>query len=243
MPRRNLWSQSVPRVALDQRSRKARRWLEQIERLLISRAAVTHSRRQRLVCLCRIEKYGGARSKMYIVGLLALVCAGCNAGASRVVPEPDRITLMDALVSTVDALNAAYEEARKPGNQVIGYYPCTVTAVYNISANGVTNNKIGGGITGGPPGVAISANASAENDLTAMRGNQVTLVFASSLCAPGHGAEAGKAVPAANEKPSAVSKASSGGKVAHANAPPQLGPMPAPVFSPSVRIEQLPQMQ
>jgi hypothetical protein len=60
MPRTNLWSQSVPRVELDQRSREARLRLEQIERLLIPRAAVTHSRLRRLFGLLSVGIYGGA---------------------------------------------------------------------------------------------------------------------------------------------------------------------------------------
>ena len=40
----NLLSKSVPRVELDQRSREARLRIERIERLLVPRAAVTHSR-------------------------------------------------------------------------------------------------------------------------------------------------------------------------------------------------------
>jgi hypothetical protein len=40
----NLLSKSVPRVEIDQRSREARLRIERIERLLVPRAAVTHSR-------------------------------------------------------------------------------------------------------------------------------------------------------------------------------------------------------
>jgi hypothetical protein len=40
----NLLSKSVPRVDIDQRSREARLRIERIERLLVPRAAVTHSR-------------------------------------------------------------------------------------------------------------------------------------------------------------------------------------------------------
>jgi hypothetical protein len=39
----NLLSKSVPRVEIDQRSREARLRIERIERLLLPRAAVTHS--------------------------------------------------------------------------------------------------------------------------------------------------------------------------------------------------------
>lgn len=43
MPRANLWNNSAPRVELDQRARDARLRLEQIERRLAPRAAVTAS--------------------------------------------------------------------------------------------------------------------------------------------------------------------------------------------------------
>ena len=57
MMRTNLWSKSVPRVELDQRSRTARLRLERIDRLLIPRVAVTHSRLRRL--LFSVGIYGG----------------------------------------------------------------------------------------------------------------------------------------------------------------------------------------
>jgi hypothetical protein len=122
-----------------------------------------------------------------------LPLTACLGSANRVVPEPGEITLQDALVSTVQALNAAYQEARKPGVVQMGYYPCTLTANYNISATGVTGNKIGGTIGGGIQGVTLSANASREDTLTGTRGNTVQVVFASSLCLPSQAAPANAA--------------------------------------------------
>jgi hypothetical protein len=49
--RTNLWSKSVPRVELDQRSREARLRLEQLERLLVSHAALRRNRRRRPLSL------------------------------------------------------------------------------------------------------------------------------------------------------------------------------------------------
>ena len=43
MPKANLWNRSVPRVELDQRAREARLQLEELERLLVRRAAVARS--------------------------------------------------------------------------------------------------------------------------------------------------------------------------------------------------------
>ena len=130
-----------------------------------------------------------------VLGSLAvLVCVGCG-GARDVVPEPNAITLRDALVDTVRALNAAFQEARQPGNQIMGYYPCTLTANYNISATGTTGHKIGLAVGGGAPGgVTISANASREDSLTGARGNQVQVTFATSLCLPA--APVARAAPA-----------------------------------------------
>jgi hypothetical protein len=62
MPRTNVWNRSVPRVELDQRSREARLRLEQIERLLMSLAAVRQrqTRLRRLLYLFRGRIYRGA---------------------------------------------------------------------------------------------------------------------------------------------------------------------------------------
>lgn len=134
-------------------------------------------------------------AQILVVGAM-LACAGC--AAPNPVPEPNAITLTDALVSTVDALNAAYRESHKKGNVVFGYYPCTVVATYNISATGLTDNKLALGASGGiAQGVSLSANVSAEKSYTGTRGNQVTLVFASRDCLPDAKAQAAKpAAPA-----------------------------------------------
>jgi hypothetical protein len=53
----------VPRVELDQRSREAHLRLEQIERLLMPRAAVTRSRLRWLLYFFRVNRYPGAPQK------------------------------------------------------------------------------------------------------------------------------------------------------------------------------------
>ena len=60
MPRIEIWSQSVPRVELDQRSREARLRLEQIERLLLWRAAVRQLRLRRVLYLFRVSIHRAA---------------------------------------------------------------------------------------------------------------------------------------------------------------------------------------
>jgi len=58
-----LWNKSVPRVEIDQRARDARLRLEQIERRLVSRAAVTASWLRRVLYLFSFGRRGvGSRT-------------------------------------------------------------------------------------------------------------------------------------------------------------------------------------
>src|SRR4051794_5846285 len=116
--------------------------------------------------------------------IAVLACAACTFAPDRVVPEPNKISLQSALVETVDALNAAYDRARSDGRRPIGFYPCTLSATFNISATGTADNKLAVGVNGGISGATISGSASNENILTAARGNVVVATFASSLCLP-----------------------------------------------------------
>ena len=69
--RTNLSSKSVPRFELDQRSREVRLRLERIERLLVSRASVTHSWLRRLLCLFGVGMCGGDPQDGRARGLLS----------------------------------------------------------------------------------------------------------------------------------------------------------------------------
>lgn len=120
------------------------------------------------------------------VGALAL--AGCNS-ARDVVGDPNAITLRRALVDTVDAFNAAHQRATTPPNTLIGFYPCTLKATFNISATGTTTDKAGLTIGGGLDGVTITGNASREDTLTGVRGNVVEAVFATRECLPAASAD------------------------------------------------------
>jgi hypothetical protein len=57
MLKANLWSKSVPRVELDQRARDARLRLEQLERLLVPRAAAAASLLGWALCLFSSGRY------------------------------------------------------------------------------------------------------------------------------------------------------------------------------------------
>ena len=58
MPRNNLWSQSVSRIEIDQRSREGRLRFEQTDRLFVRNATVTHSWLRRLLYLFTVGRYG-----------------------------------------------------------------------------------------------------------------------------------------------------------------------------------------
>jgi hypothetical protein len=58
MPRTNLWSQSVPRVELDQRSREARLRLERIEWQPFPCTGGTRSRLRRFLMAVSRERAG-----------------------------------------------------------------------------------------------------------------------------------------------------------------------------------------
>ena len=116
--------------------------------------------------------------------LIAPTLVGC--AATQTVSDPNTITLEHALVDTVDALNAAHAEALRNGRN-FGFYGCSVTAVYNISATGTQDNKIT--VTGsGPPAavipVSIGGTFSSEATASGTRGNTVTVVFNTKYCAP-----------------------------------------------------------
>jgi hypothetical protein len=59
MPRTNLWTQSVSRIELDQRSREARLRFEQTDRLFVLSGTVTHSWLRGLLSLFTVGRYGG----------------------------------------------------------------------------------------------------------------------------------------------------------------------------------------
>jgi hypothetical protein len=120
-----------------------------------------------------------------VFGCVALLVTGCTA--HQRVSEPSGITLSKAMRDTVDALAAAREQGAKYDPK-FGFYPCTVTAVFNVSATGTADNKTNIGVSGGPPPeiAPVSANLSVSNEETesGTRGNTVTLVFATKECLP-----------------------------------------------------------
>jgi hypothetical protein len=121
----------------------------------------------------------------FLRGWVLLSLFGCVAGcATQPVADPNAINLKQALVDTVDALAAAHEESII-NHENFGFYGCTVTAAFNISATAGQENKLA--LSAAPPAAAVlpvSLGGSASFDSTASgtRGNTVTVVFATKPC-------------------------------------------------------------
>jgi hypothetical protein len=71
MSRINLWSRSLSRVELDQRSRVARLQLEQLQRLLVSHPAVRRYRRRRLLSFDVVRRYTRTLEERRVEGPLS----------------------------------------------------------------------------------------------------------------------------------------------------------------------------
>ncbi|WP_294534364.1 hypothetical protein [uncultured Rhodoblastus sp.] len=121
---------------------------------------------------------------------LLFFVAGC---ASQNVADPNAITLKQALVDTVDALDAAHQESLLHRTN-FGFYGCTVTAVFNISATAGQDNKLA--LTAsGPPAtilpVSLGASGSVESTASGTRGNTVTILLATKPCLASAGGGSG----------------------------------------------------
>ena len=138
-----------------------------------------------------------------ILGLLrsnlVIIFSACTAGcAVQNVADPANISLEKALVDTVDALAAANARGKQRHTR-FGFYGCSVTAVYNISATATQDNKLG--LTAAGPAVPIvpiayTGSLTSQATATGTRGNTVTVVLNTPYCMPNaRAAPSGKSGP------------------------------------------------
>lgn len=111
-----------------------------------------------------------------------VLCAGCVA--TQHVADPAAISLQHALVDTVDALSAANSTARSRGTN-FGFYGCSVTAVFNVSATANQDNKLALSAVADVVPVTLTGTASSEAVATGTRANTVTVVLNTPYCMPG----------------------------------------------------------
>lgn len=129
---------------------------------------------------------------------LPILVAGCAIGPTSS-PEANRITLQQAMVSTVDAIEAANKEAAKAG-YLPGFQPCSLTAVFSINDAGTVTNQLTLGAGGTVSGATLGAQGHGEVGNNHTVGNQVTLVLVSKDCAPAERLPTKTATPTAPTK-------------------------------------------
>lgn len=117
-----------------------------------------------------------------VMGCAPFFLAGCMA--TQDVARPSDITLENALVDTVDALAAAKARGRQK-NTHMGFYGCSVTAVFNVTASATDSRKLA--LTASGPPVAIfpvtlGGSASTEATASGSRANTVTVVLGTKYC-------------------------------------------------------------
>jgi len=107
-----------------------------------------------------------------IVGSALFGCA-----TSRVIPEPGKITLEDAMEQVAKGLNKMYEMGK--GYPKTGLIPTEVTVVFNVSASAKDEGKlyIEVGATISDILKITKAGADVSSKIEASRGNQVTVKF------------------------------------------------------------------
>ncbi len=112
-----------------------------------------------------------------IVGILIVGMALIGCATSRVIPEPGKITLEEAMEQVGNGLNKMYDIGKDYPKT--GLIPTEVTIVFNISASATDQGKlyIEAGAT--TPDVLAITKTGAEmgSEIKASRGNQVTIKF------------------------------------------------------------------
>lgn len=119
------------------------------------------------------------------VAVLCVAAAGCSSYRPADIAQPPRITLREALVDVVDALNAARERSEHHRERT-GLNPCGVTAVFNVAARATDGGRAELGLSVAPPVVPVGVTAAGELSRTAeaSRGNVVTVHLTSPACLP-----------------------------------------------------------
>jgi hypothetical protein len=137
--------------------------------------------------------------RAFAYGVVTICLSGLVAGcANQNISDPKTIGLDQALVETVKALKAAQDEAAKDRTN-FGFYGCSVTAIFNVSATGGQDNKLVVNASSPPATTIVPINlgvtGTAESTASGTRSNTVTVVLDTKLCASNTKAAASLAGP------------------------------------------------
>jgi hypothetical protein len=121
-------------------------------------------------------------NKAVLITINVMFISGC--AATKVVPEPGKITLQAAMEEVATGLNKMYEIRKDYPKS--GLLPTEVTVVFNISASGKDEGKlyVEAGATGADFLKITKAGVDVNSTIEASRGNTVTIKFTNILFAP-----------------------------------------------------------
>ncbi len=107
--------------------------------------------------------------------IFGFVLVGCPA--SKVVPEPTKITFEEAMEQVANGLNKMYDIGKNHPKS--GLVPSEVTIEFNISADATDKGKLSieGGINLPNDLQVAKAGAEANSEMKASRGNRITIKF------------------------------------------------------------------
>ena len=111
--------------------------------------------------------------------MISLLIGGC--ATSRIVPEPGKITLQEAMTEVAIGLNNMYDAGKNYPK--VGLVPSEVTVVFNISADAKDTGKlyIEAGATVADVVEIAKVGAEKGSEINVKRGNQVTIKFTNIL--------------------------------------------------------------
>lgn len=122
------------------------------------------------------------RALLGVIVLAGVSMSACATG--KVVPDPSKITLQDAMKSVGEGLKQMKEAQ---GESKTGLLPSEVTVTFNVTASAADGSKLALAVSI-PPLPQLPVSGSLTGDLTsaisAARGNVITIKFTNLLFAP-----------------------------------------------------------
>jgi hypothetical protein len=171
--------------------------------------------RKRMSPLCKIKK------PILVASVVSL--SSCMWQPQQIVPRPTDVNIGNAILQIRKALVKAQDLSAK-SHKYAGYYPCTATAVFNVTAGAGKTLVLDAAIK---PAISVAPSLSATNTSAsnASVGNQITVVLTSSICAPTN------SNLSSNKKSSKKSSGLSAVRASRAKRPVSAGPSNIPIPS------------
>lgn len=127
----------------------------------------------------------------FAASVLTLALSACVQSPERIVPVPTDVNLENAIMQVRNGLVAAQNQSEKD-KKYSGFYPCSATIVFNITAKADKSNTLvmdASVALPAPISPKIGVSDSYVNTAEATRGNQITVNLVSSICLPSQSSE------------------------------------------------------